>query len=183
MPGEYYHIYNRGVNRQPIFFSSGNWDYFLSKLRQYFKAQYAEMVAYCLMPTHFHLLVLCKSEKYSTKVMQPLGISYTKAINEQQGRVGPLFQGPFKSEHINTNAYLLQISRYIHLNPVSGGLVKTPEDWRYSSYATYIGNKKDKLIHNEIIMDFFDSPKGYMEFVEEGQEGLEEMKKLLIDYE
>jgi len=89
-PGEYYHLYNRGVNRERIFFEPENYLFFLSRLREHL-LPVLEVVAYCLMPTHYHLLVYLKIDDLSKQIMQPFGLSYTKAINKQQGRVGPLF--------------------------------------------------------------------------------------------
>ena len=96
--GYYYHIYNRGVNRQAIFFNDENWGYFMRRLRHYCTSELIEIIAYCLMPNHYHLLVYLKDNNLSTKVMQPLAVSYTKSVNRQQGRVGPIFQGAFQSE-------------------------------------------------------------------------------------
>jgi len=79
--GQYYHIYNRGVNRQPIFFCDDNWVFFLRKLRQYFKEELAEIVVYCLMPNHYHLLVYIKCDDAGLEIMQPFTVSYTKAVN------------------------------------------------------------------------------------------------------
>jgi putative transposase len=89
--GQTYHLYNRGVNRQPIFFCAENWVYFIKRLRHYFQPELVDILAYCLMPTHYHLMIHLKTDDLSARVMQPLGVSYTKAINRQQGRVGPLF--------------------------------------------------------------------------------------------
>jgi REP element-mobilizing transposase RayT len=91
----YYHVYNRGVNFEKIFFVQENWEYFLRRLRRYFDPSDVELVAYCLMPNHYHMLVYLKANDFGRKVMHPFSISYTKAINKQQGRVGPLFQSPF----------------------------------------------------------------------------------------
>jgi putative transposase len=88
--GHYYHLYNRGVNRQRIFFCNDNWGYFVKRIRHYFRPDLVDIVAYCLMPTHYHLLVYLKTDDLSKQVMQPFSLSYTKAINRQQERVGPL---------------------------------------------------------------------------------------------
>jgi len=87
-----------------------------------------DVVAYCLMPTHYHLLVLLKEAELSHR-MQLFSISYTKAMNARYDRVGALFQGAFQAKHVNRNDYLVHLSRYIHLNPVLAGLVERPEDW------------------------------------------------------
>ncbi|MEZ4526427.1 MAG: transposase, partial [Desulfobacterales bacterium] len=120
--GQYYHLYNRGVNHQPIFFCNENWGFFLKKLRWYCKSEYTDIVSYCLMPNHYHLIVHLKTDNLSSAIMQPFTISYTKAVNRQQKRTGPVFGGPFKAILIDKNEYLVHLSRYIHLNPVFAGL-------------------------------------------------------------
>ena len=96
--GNYYHLYNRGVNRQPIFFDPDNWGYFIKRLRDYCPSDLIAIVAYCLMPNHYHILAYLKDDNLSTKIMQPLTVSYTKAVNRQQDRVGPIFQGAFQAK-------------------------------------------------------------------------------------
>jgi REP element-mobilizing transposase RayT len=115
--GEYYHVYNRGNARQPIFFEPENYRFFLTRLRKYFTADTADVVAYCLMPNHYHLMVHLRQDDLST-LMHPLGMGYAKAVNARYQRVGHLFQGPFQAKHIETTAQLAHLSRYIHLNPV-----------------------------------------------------------------
>ena len=165
-PGQYYHLYNRGVNRQPIFFCDENWLFFVRRLRHYFNPELAEIIAYCLMPNHYHLLVYVKCEDAGREVMQPFTVSYTKAINKQQQRSGHLFQGPFEAKHVNRDAYLKWLTRYIHLNPVEAGLVAAPADWVYSSYREYIGLRQGTLPSPEIVVSQFPSIEAYREFVE-----------------
>src|SRR3990172_39494 len=118
--GEYYHLYNRGNNRGRIFYERENYLFFLRQMRSYV-LPIVDVLAYCLMPTHYHLLVLLKENNLSHR-MQLLSISYTKAINKRYDRVGALFQGAFQAKHVDKNNYLLHLSRYIHLNPVMPGL-------------------------------------------------------------
>ena len=164
--GQYYHLYNRGVNRQPIFFNEGNWAYFVKQLRQYAQPEHIDIIAYCLMPNHYHLLVYLKTQALSAKVMQPFGVSYTKAVNKQQERVGPLFQGRFKAVVVDKEGYVLDLSCYIHLNPVRARLVQRPEDWRYSSYQDYVGLRNGTLPNPEVVLAQFPSRQAYAEWVE-----------------
>ena len=97
--------------------------------------------------------------------MHPLLVAYTKSINQKLQRVGPIFQGPFQSKIIEKNSYLLQISKYIHLNPVAAGLVKSPEDWNFSSYKDYLGLREGKLPNPDIIIGLFASRQDYADFV------------------
>lgn len=141
-PGSYYHLYNRGVNRGPIYFNDKNYQFFLFNVERYL-LPIMKLIAFCLMPTHYHLLVVVKetSEVSSTSevptAMMKLSVSYTKAMNSAFNRVGPLFQGAYQSKFVDSPAYLWQLVGYIHMNPVHSELVSGPEDWIYSSYYAY----------------------------------------------
>ena len=177
VPGLYYHVYNRGNNYQPIFFDQENQRFFLTQLRRYVADSCAEMIAYVLMPNHYHLLLRVAGENFS-RGMQKFSISYTKSINKRYGRVGALFQGAFKAVLVENNQHLLHLSRYIHLNPLHAGLVKRPQDWEFSSYREYIGLRYGTLPNPDIILSFFASDdaagctpqQGYRQFVAEGAE-------------
>ena len=182
--GHYYHLYNRGVNRQRIFFCDENWGYFVKRIRHYFRPELVDVVAYCLMPTHYHLLVYLKTGDLSKEVMQPFGLSYTKAVNRQQERVGPLFQGPFEAVWVDRDEYLLHLSRYIHLNPVTAGLVRRPEEWTFSSYRDYVGLRQGTLPVPGVVLSQFGSREAYREFVESYRDrDLEVIGHLLLDRE
>jgi putative transposase len=119
VPGLYYHIYNRGNNRQSVFFQPENYLYFLRNVKRYI-APLAKVTAYCLMPTHFHLLVQLQTSEFLTgssrdeeslgenseasisRAMMRLSVSYTKAINKRFEWVGALFQGQFRAKPIQT---------------------------------------------------------------------------------
>ncbi len=167
----YYHLFNRGVGRQPIFLCDENWGYFLTRVRHYFRPELVDVVAYCLMPTHYHFLLHVKTDDFSKRVMQPFGVSYTKAINRQQERVGPLFQGPFQAVWVDKDEYLVHLSRYIHLNPVAAGLVAQPAAWAFSSYRDYAGLRQGTLPVPDVVLSQFASHQAYRVFVESYQEG------------
>jgi putative transposase len=175
--GECFHLYNRGANRQAIFFERANYLFFLRRVRHYLLAQgqtsevaetsdvSVSVIAYCLMPNHFHLL-LCPHDDELSRRMQRFSISYTKAINKRYHRTGSLFEGQFQALHIDRDEHLLHLSRYIHLNPVMAGLVGRPEDWEYSSYRDYIGLRDGTLPAPHVVLEQFPSREAYREFVE-----------------
>lgn len=180
--GQYYHIYNRGNNRQPVFFERENYLFFLRQWRTY-NGSTCRVVAYCLMPTHYHVLLLVTADGLSHG-MQLLGISYTKAINRQHNRVGALFQGAFRAKHIEGNEYLLHLSRYLHLNPVLAGLVQRAEEWEFSSYRDYLGLRHGSLPVPGIVLDQFPMTDAYRTFVESyGPDDRQAIANLVFDDE
>jgi REP element-mobilizing transposase RayT len=169
--GLYYHIYNRGNNRLSIFFQPENYLYFLGRVKKYI-VPLAKVVSYCLMPTHYHLLLriqtsefLENSEVSLSNAMMRLSVSYTKAINKRFSRVGSIFQGQFQAKPIKTYPHLLNLCVYIHANPVKDGLVALPEDWIYSNYLDWLGQRDGMLVDREFIQEHFGSPDEYQELV------------------
>jgi putative transposase len=162
--GGYYHVYNRGNNHQDVFFERENYLFFLRQMRKYLTANVLDIIAYCLMPNHYHLLISITTEGFPD-LMQPFLLSYTKAINERYHRVGSLFQGRFKAILVDNEAHLLQLSRYIHLNPVVDRLVKRPDDWEFSSYREFIGSRNGTLAKPDVVLSYFQSPEDYRNYV------------------
>ena len=176
--GVHYHIYNRGNNRQTVFHKPADYVLFLRALRLYLvgnneaRSQRVEslsptrLLAYCLMPNHYHLLV-CPGDSHLSHRMQLLSISFTKKMNLRHNRVGALFQGQFKAVAVQDDAYLSYLSAYFHLNPVRAGLVNRPEDWPYSSYLEYLGLRHGRLPSSEFVLDQIGGPAAYRQFVGE----------------
>jgi REP element-mobilizing transposase RayT len=164
-PNQYYHIYNRGVAKGNIFFKPSHWSFFLRRLTDYFQPDLADILAYCLMPNHFHLLIFIKCEDFSHQVMHPFTISFTRAVNRDMGRVGPLFQGPYQAKLVTESEQLVHLTKYIHHNPVEAKLASTPEEWVYSSYQDYIGFRNGSLPRIDFELLGFKSQKEYREYV------------------
>ena len=175
-----YHIYNRGVNKGKIFFSENGYDFFVYKMAFHFR-ETSSVIAYCLMPNHFHILVQVKKSEFVRKSLQPFLIAYTLSVNKDQGRIGPLFQGRYQANLINDDAYLLDCVKYIHLNPVKGGLVKTPKAWKYSSYHEFISPNHRSFIESSFIMRFFENLREFISFSESEIE--EDKTTRFFDYE
>jgi REP element-mobilizing transposase RayT len=170
VPELHYHIYNRGNNRERIFFESENYLFFLKKIKEYL-VPVSDILVYCLMPTHYHIVVRIKqtSEVFNTSevsnAMMKLSVSYTKAINKRFQRVGVLFQGQFQAKPILTSKYLLNLCRYIHGNPVKDGIVADISQWPYSNYLEWVGERDGKLIDKAFVQDNFDTSEEYRKFV------------------
>ncbi|MEM8810194.1 MAG: transposase [Cyanobacteria bacterium P01_G01_bin.38] len=165
LPGQYYHLYNRGNNRQKIFFERENYLFFLRQFRRYLVEETLHVIAYCLMPNHYHFLV-CLREDTLSQQMHGFTLSYTKAINRRYERCGSLFQGRFQAIHVDEVGYLLYLSRYIHLNPVKACLVKRPEEWEFSSYLEYANLRKVPLPRLDEVRQQVGTAQAYRAYVE-----------------
>ncbi len=147
----FYHIYNRGNNKQKIFFSEANYIYFLNKIKKHIKP-HCEILAYCLMPNHFHILISTKSNINTNELSNGLRIalsSYTRGVNKELNRTGSLFQQNTKRKLIRTNdggKYLKKVFDYIHLNPIASNLTKELSRWSFSSFKEYYLKKKVSTI-------------------------------------
>ncbi len=180
---QYYHFYNRGNNRQAIFFERDNYLYFLKGIKKYLIG-YIDILAYCLMPTHYHILGRVRAQATSeffkksefsfsdsdvsadvSKAMMRLGVSYTKAINKRFRRVGALLQGQFQGKPVKNYDHLLNLCIYIHANPVKDGLVAVPEAWEYSNYLEWINLREGTLVHRTFITEHFGTVEAYQKRV------------------
>ena len=127
------------------------------------------IVAYCLMPNHYHLLLRQDGEISLSKFINVVFNAYVQAVNKQIGRKGTLFAGRFKHIHVDRQEYLLHLVRYIHLNPLEAGLVSLPENWPYSNYHEWIGIRKGTLVDLEFVSSYFTDGNDYRKFVVEYQ--------------
>jgi REP element-mobilizing transposase RayT len=151
IPGYFYHIYNRAVEGYSLFNEGRNYDFFIAKVKKYLLPE-ADILAYCLMPNHYHLIVKIIDESFP-RSMQKLALSYVVAYNKCYSRTGHLFQGRYQKIHIKQLKYLLDLSRYIHVNPRTAKIVVDAEDWEYSSYREYIGERRQDFVKTDIILD------------------------------
>jgi putative transposase len=171
----HYHIFNRGNNRENIFFEERNYAYFL-KLYADIIEPVAETFAYCLLKNHFHLLVYIKSEEKilafnpsSNKIIHTPSQqfsnffnAYAKAINKAYQRTGSLLQHPFGRIEITSNAHFARLVTYIHQNPQEHGLVSDFRSWPYSSYRTILSDQPTRLNRDEVLQ-WFNGQKGFIE--------------------
>lgn len=195
----YYHIYNRGVAKNEIFLTEQDYGVFLHYLKEYLSApkpvspeevaamrtpyllhNYSEeitLVSFCLMPNHFHLLLKQAKVRSIENFMRSLSIRYSQYFNKAHDRVGHLYQGVYKGILIERDEYLWWLSRYIHRNPVE---ILNPhrklEDYPYSSYPAFLGQKSISWIKPEIILE---NIKNYAAFVEDDTQ---EAPETLIDF-
>jgi putative transposase len=215
--GGYYHIFNRGVEKRYIYEDGQDCDVFLRLLSYYLspfdpKAPHpfsgvpdikmararplsnlnkeVELLAYCLMPNHFHLLIKQGTRDGMTKLLRRTLTAYTMYFNKRNNRVGHLFQGKYKASLIPEDPSLIHISRYIHLNPTE---ITNAElsSYPYSSYPYYLGSKKEDWVKEDFILDLFNKSKdtppfdkfaSYKDFVEANpQDAVEAIGQMAID--
>lgn len=196
-----YHLYNRGVEKRDIFLDDQDYAVFLHLLKYYLSPidpekihpllgfqnfsvirprplanleKEVDLIEYCLMPNHFHLILQQHTVDGVTKLLIRVMTTYVLYFNKRYKRVGYLFQGPYRAVIVKDDSYLLHLSRYIHLNPIEltrGPLVNYP----YSSYPYFLRLKRAGWVKPKIILDYFDKSKllpfldhypSYQEFVE-----------------
>jgi len=168
--GAFYHITARGNERRKIFLSHRDYQKFLSYLTDALHKYGVILHAFVLMTNHYHLIVETPKANLSS-FMHSLNSAYTTYFNIKRKRSGHLFQGRYKSLLIDADNYLLELSRYIHLNPVRAGITGKPEDYRYSSYRAYIFPKEETINFRDLLWNMVgkeekDGPRSYREFVE-----------------
>ena len=177
-PDTFYHIYNRGNNRENIFFEERNYRYFLERYTHYIEPV-AATYAYCLLRNHFHFLIRIRSVEEQEEVWfrksQTCGVSetpqvfvarepsrqfsnlfntYAKAINKAYGRTGSLFEGRFKRLPVESQGHLLQLVTYIHRNPEKHGFIEDFREWPYSSYQALVSERPTRTQRDEVL-DWF----------------------------
>jgi len=142
----YYHILNRGNNKQSIFEEKKDYEQFLKIMTGYFENVKIEIIHYALMTNHYHLIVKIKDAESLKKGLQQLNQGYGRYYRKKYGGVGYFWQGRYKSFLIESGKYLLECGIYIELNPVRAGIIKNPEDYKWSSYQLYGEGKENKII-------------------------------------
>lgn len=209
--GEYYHILNRGVARQPVFFGKRSYERFLVTLSYYrdldppiklsrflklpqaarqsslkkHKEKLVELISFVLMPNHFHLLLKQTADDGISTFLSKLTNSYTRYLNTKQKRIGPLFQGVFKAVHLETEEQLLHLSRYIHLNSLVSFVVREKDFLTYpwSSLPDYLKGRSE-LVDLNPVFSRFSSPNAYQKFVLDHADyakKLEQIKHLTLE--
>jgi putative transposase len=194
VPEAYYHVYNRGVNKRRIFLDDQDYSVFLSLLKRYLSdedgpnkynityenlSSEVEVLAYCLMPNHVHLLIYQISPEGMTNLMRRVFTAYSMYFNKKYKRVGGLFQDAYKASHIDSDEYLQHISRYIHLNPTEW------TTWDFSSLDNYRGRKVTSWLNQQRILELFRSGEEYLSFLADYdgyKKSLDEIKHQLADH-
>ncbi|MFZ1257893.1 MAG: transposase [Candidatus Saccharimonas sp.] len=172
---EYYHAYNRGVAKMEIFRDEQDYAYMLGLFKRHLSRDPAvdkkgravphyacqvELVAYCLMPNHFHFLYYLKEKQGIEKLMRSMMTAYSRYFNNKYARVGPVFQSNFLAARITSDTYLWHVSRYIHLNPLDIGA--SPRSYDYSSLGYFSGKRTAEWLHPEKLVQTKKEVEEYM---------------------
>jgi len=200
--GEYYHIYNRGVDKRNIFSEKSDLARFFQSMDEFNTknpigslyenrfvkelggrtSKLVEFIAYCLNPNHYHFILTPLIEKGIEKFMQRFGTGYTMYFNGKNKRSGSLFQGKFKSKHIDSNEYLLQVSSYVNLNNCDKNGIDE-KTLSMSSWIEYIQSTNVNFCEKSIVLDQFKSKKEYREFALDSWKNTCERKEEMDDLE
>ena len=154
-PNSFYHIYNRGNEKQKIFHGDKDYEKFITILQKAVESSEVRLHCYCLMPNHFHLLVSQKNSHAIIKLMRILLSTYVGFFNIKYTRVGHLFQGTYRARIIKDERDLLQTSAYIHNNPRKHKPRLDLKKYRYSSYLSYVKGVKNDWIDKKVITAHF----------------------------
>lgn len=164
--GQYFHIYNRGVNSENLFKEKRNYYFFLEQYK-FYCAGILETLAYCLLKNHFHLLVYVKENvevprkdgngMFKLNASKQLGHffnSYAQSINKAHQRTGPLFESPFERKLVDDESYIMSMIYYCHRNPLHHGFVDDISDWEFSSYYPILKNDNSLVAADKVISRF-----------------------------
>lgn len=209
---EIYHLYNRGVNKRKIFRNKEDYQFFMDRLsenlfphmekvatkstrRKFLPAGCFDLICFCLMPNHFHLVLRQNTEVPLSVLVHKVLTGYVKYFNKKYNRVGGLFQDQVKSVHVETNEQLMWLSGYVHSNPSVAKLVRYDKEYQWSSYGAYMQylKKNDNktyphICKSDIILDQCKSKKEYESIVNDARSAIIKKKwqlsgtELLLDF-
>ena len=173
-PGAFYHVTSRGNERRKIFHAKSDYEKFKTYLKESQEKFSYLLHSYVLMGNHYHLLIETP-EGNLRRIMHYINGAYTNYVNRRKGRSGHLFQGRYKAILVDRDNYLLELSRYIHLNPVRAGIAESPQAYPCSSYPSFIHKKGEEIVFRDLILSMIsnnekDAPGKYKKFVESGMD-------------
>lgn len=161
----YFHVYNRGNNKEDIFHDGSDYCYFLNRLNQYRLKYKVIFICYCLMPNHFHFLIRVSEGSSLVNFMKYIQMVYAKYYYKKYNTVGHLFEGRYKAKEIKKELYFLYLTAYIHANPLSSGLVENLRNWQWSSFLDYVSKRGGIIPDKELIFNYFKLSVEYEKWV------------------
>ncbi|MEZ4865824.1 MAG: transposase [Caldilineaceae bacterium] len=166
LAGKYYHFYNRGRSRLSIFHGDSDYLQVLYKIKEYLQKFELTMIAYCLMPNHYHFLVRQDGELRAGLLPQSIFNSYAKSYNHRYKHSGTIFEGNYRVKLVDRIDYLLHLCRYIHANPVKDGIAANLTLWPYSNYLEWIEARDGTIVDRAFVHTYFQNPVEYTAFVQ-----------------
>ena len=181
--GEYFHIYNRSNDPLLLFREDNDYIWFLNKFKEKIKIYPATVFSYCLMPNHFHFLIRQDSMKPIYRIFNDSLSSYVRHYNSKYRRKGSLMEGHLQHINVKQDKYMVYLCQYIHFNPKKAGIIESLEDWKFSNYLEWVGNRKEELFNNELLQIYFETPASYKAQIKEHENYVKEhqFSKLLLD--
>ncbi len=207
--GETYHVFNRSVRQAPIFTDKREFSLFLKTVHYYLQAKppvkfsnyrvcpskyktdytnlLVKVIAYCLMPNHYHFILTQVQDKGIENFIHRSATSYSCYFNIKHEQKGPVFEGNFKAVRVENQYQLVHLSRYLHLNPVTAYIVEDPAGYEFSSYKDYLmetGSGRDDFLDKEDVLADFSTSQDYQKFVldqKDYQRELDKIKHLTIE--
>jgi putative transposase len=164
--GMIFHIFNHSIDDLRLFYNEEDYEYLLQAFVKRINKIPAGVFSYCLMPNHYHFLIRQESACELYRLFNYTFISYTKYYNKRYNRKGPIFRSPLQHKMANTKAYIIKLSKYLHMNPVYANLVDKPENWPYSNYLEWINERKSELFVPDIRLKYFPDPQKYKQYIE-----------------
>lgn len=191
MPDAYYHVYARGGSKAKIFLDDSDYNFFISLFQRYLSKDQQtsrlsiyphlrgeiELLCYCLMPNHVHLLIYQTEQSAMARLMRSVMTSYSRYFNHKYKQTGALFESRYKASLIDNETYLMHISRYVHLNP------RYYKRYDYSSYRYYVNGGSPEWLQTERVSELFPSTTSYIEFVADYEANKAELDKIKKDLE
>ncbi len=165
--GEFYHVFNRGALRTSLFYSTPMYHLFITMMHHFAESCGITLVAVCLMPNHFHMLIRVGKDGKVDRFMRLLCGGYSRRVNGILRRTGTIYEGRFHIKHVSTDNYFRCLCKYIHLNPVKAALADHPTKWNYSNYLECTGSRKLFHTDHQFITKMFGSVRRYEAFVME----------------
>ncbi|MDP2649474.1 MAG: transposase [bacterium] len=169
----FYHVFNRGINKEPIFLTDQDYKFFLKKFQDLKNKYDHSIYALCLMPNHFHISIQTRKNSIS-KIMSSISTSYSMYFNRTYKHFGPVFQNRFKSILVEENSYFLKLSQYIYLNPVKDGLVKNPMEYKYSTLREALGKEPLHFLDKDIVRLIGETEQSRREYEKSIMDGVSE---------
>ncbi|HNQ39473.1 MAG: transposase [Candidatus Cloacimonas sp.] len=164
--GSFYHFYNHSAKGQILFPDESDYEYCIQLINKYLPSEYFMLGAYCLMPNHYHFLIQQLSCENPSMMFYKIWNHYSRYYNKKYQGFGSIFCGKLQHVYVSNEKYLIRLVCYIHLNPVSTGLIQNINDWKWSDYLDWIDKRRLENFDSRL-RDMITTPGNYKEILSE----------------